>query len=209
VGTPLGSADINWFVTQLSDEQLWRRAAAGDGSSFGQLFERHSDAVYNHCFRRCASWSEAEDLTSMVFLEAWRKRQSTRFVGETILPWLLAVANNVIRSARRSKLRYQRFLSRLVRPDAQSAGTDELEARVDDERRMAVLLQQIRELRIEEQEVISLCDWSGLTYEEAASALNIPVGTVRSRLSRAHQHLRLAPDPNAPLSFDYAGLHHR
>src|SRR5713101_1745700 len=47
-----------------SDEELPVRAAAHDGAAFGELFERHADAVYNHCFRRCGSWSQAEDLTS-------------------------------------------------------------------------------------------------------------------------------------------------
>src|SRR6266851_7432746 len=47
-----------------ADEELPVRAAAHDGAAFGELFERHADAVYNHCFRRCGSWSQAEDLTS-------------------------------------------------------------------------------------------------------------------------------------------------
>jgi RNA polymerase sigma-70 factor (ECF subfamily) len=59
-------------------------------------------------------------------------------------------------------------------------------------RRILVIVHQLSR---EDQEVIALCDWSGLTYEEAASALAIPIGTVKSRLSRAHGRLRALMDP--------------
>jgi len=80
----------------VPDSELWRRAAGHDGTAFGELFERHADAVYLHCFRRTASWSTAEELTSVVFLEAWRRRRAVRLDTDSILPWLLAVANNAI-----------------------------------------------------------------------------------------------------------------
>jgi hypothetical protein len=54
------------------DRELWLRASDGDTAAFGELFSRHASAVYNHLFRRVADWSEAEDLTSAVFLQAWR-----------------------------------------------------------------------------------------------------------------------------------------
>jgi RNA polymerase sigma-70 factor, ECF subfamily len=57
-------------------------------SGFGRLFERHGRAVYNYCFRRTADWSAAEDLTSVVFLEAWRRRKDLRLDGDSLLPWL-------------------------------------------------------------------------------------------------------------------------
>ena len=55
---------------------------------------------------------------------------------------------------------------------------------------MASILAKVAVLRVEEQEVIALCDWANLSYSEAATALGIAVGTVRSRLSRAHGKLR-------------------
>ena len=67
--------------------------------------------------------------------------------------------------------------------------------RVDDEVTMRRLLLVLRQLNTEDQEVIALCDWSGLSYEEAATALDIPVGTVKSRLSRARTRLRALMDP--------------
>jgi RNA polymerase sigma-70 factor (ECF subfamily) len=62
--------------------------------------------------------------------------------------------------------------------------------RMDDERRMRWILIMFSHLKAKEREVIALCDWSGLSYAEAASALHIPIGTVRSRLFRAREHLR-------------------
>jgi DNA-directed RNA polymerase specialized sigma24 family protein len=57
-----------------SDRELWQLVGDGDSAAFGQFFDRHATAVYNHLFRRTANWSEAEDLTSAVFLLAWRRR---------------------------------------------------------------------------------------------------------------------------------------
>lgn len=173
-----------------SDSDLWQQATERDGAAFGLLFRRHGRTVYNHCFRRTASWAEAEDLTSTVFLEAWRRRRDVRFYSESVLPWLLAVANNMMRNAGRAKRRHQRFLTKLPEPPEVTDFVDDLAHRVDDERAMAGILAAISHLRIEEQEAIALCDWAGLSYDAAANALGVPVGTIRSRLSRAHHRLR-------------------
>lgn len=174
-----------------TDEELWRRSGDHDGAAFGLLFERHVNAVYNHCFRRSASWSRAEDLTSVVFLEVWRQRSRVHFHGDSILPWLLGVANNVIRNADRSVRRYHRLLNKLAIETAPMASVEEdLGKKVDDERSMALILEAVTTLRTEEQEVIALCDWANMTYAEAAASLDVPIGTIRSRLSRAHEHLR-------------------
>ena len=175
----------------VPDNELWLQAAHQDGAAFGELFERHADAVYLHCFRRTASWSRAEELTSTVFLEAWRRRQSACLETDSILPWLLAVANNVIRNANRALRRHQRLLAKLPPPPQADDFVDDAAGRLDDERDMAHMLRLLSALRTEEQEVIALCDWAGLSYTQAATALDVPVGTIRSRLSRAHEHLRV------------------
>jgi len=175
---------------EVPDGELWRLAGVHDGAAFGELFERHSTAVYNHCFRRTGSWSTAEDLSSVVFLEAWRRRSEVRLYGDSILPWLLAVANNATRNSDRSKFRHRRLLAKLAGVSPSSRFEDDADQRIDDENAMALILEKLSTLRNEEKEILALCDWSNLSYSEAAEALNIPIGTVRSRLSRARAHLR-------------------
>ena len=177
-------------TVELTDGDLWQSAAKGDPSAFGALFERHSDAVYNHCFRRTGSWEAAEDLASVVFLEAWRRRRDVSLSGESILPWLLAVANNVVRNRDRSLRRHRRLLAKLPAAVVAPDPAEEAVSRVDDERAMRRVLQVFTRLLPDEQDVLALCVWAGLSYTDAAVALGIPVGTVRSRLSRAREHLR-------------------
>src|SRR5918992_881798 len=102
-------------MTQATDEQLWARAASGAPEAFGDLYERHAGAVYNYCFRRTADWAVAEDLTSIVFLEAWRRRKDVRLHGESLLPWLYGIATNVLRNRSRSLRRYRAALGRIPR----------------------------------------------------------------------------------------------
>lgn len=180
---------------ELSDAELWTRVTAHDGGAFGELFDRHANKVYNHCFRRSADWSMAEDLTSIVFLEAWRKRGKMRLHGDSALPWLLAVANNCLRNAKRSRRRYHRLLAKLPRSEDAPSLDAQVIDRIDDEATMRRLLAVVHQLNIEDQEVIALCDWSGLSYDEAATALDVPLGTIKSRLSRARSRLRTLADP--------------
>ena len=173
-----------------TDRELLRR---GDPGAFGTLFERHGRAVYNYCFRRTADWAAAEDLTSVVFLEAWRKRNDVRIAGDTLLPWLYGVATNVLRNRSRSLRRYRAALERLPRGHEADFADDAAE-RLDDEAQMQRVLDAYQVLTKRDQDVLALCVWSGLSYEEAAIALDLPVGTVRSRLSRARARLRAATE---------------
>jgi RNA polymerase sigma factor (sigma-70 family) len=174
---------------QASDGDLWRRAVEGEPDAFGVLFERHAQAVYNYLFRRTADWALAEDMTSVVFVEAWRRRTDVRLERELLLPWLLGVATNVLRNKRRSQWRHRAALKRLPREHAQDFA-DEANDRLDDERQMRTVLRTIAQLPRREQDVLALCAWAELSYEEAAVALGVPVGTVRSRLSRARARIR-------------------
>jgi RNA polymerase sigma factor (sigma-70 family) len=186
---------IDW--ASASDQDLWSHAAIdGAGEAFGELFERHADRVYAHCFSRTGSWSMAEDLTSVVFLEAWRRRNEVRFSGDSALPWLLGVANNATRNAQRSLRRHNLLLAKLPPPGEEADIAADAAARVDQERLAQHLLCAMAGLRQAEQEVLALCDWAGLSYAEAAVATGVPEGTVRSRLFRARQHLRDLADDN-------------
>jgi RNA polymerase sigma factor (sigma-70 family) len=174
---------------QATDAELWRRAVEGEPDAFGALFERHARTVYNYLFRRTADWSLAEDLTSIVFLEAWRRREDVRVDGAVALPWLLGVATNVLRNRRRSQWRYRAAMQRLPR-ERHDDFAEDADERLDDERRMRTALRALAKLPQRERDVFALCGWGELSYEEAAVALGIPVGTVRSRLSRARARIR-------------------
>jgi RNA polymerase sigma factor (sigma-70 family) len=173
----------------ITDDDLWLRARGGDAEAFGVLFERHSRVIYNFCFRQTADWAAAEDLLSIVFLEAWRRREKDLPQG-MVRAWLYGIATFVVRTRRRTERRYRRALARLPREWTTPDFADDVEARLADESRMSVLLEQLRTLPAREQDVLTLCVWSRLTYEEVAVALGIPLGTVRSRLARARSRLR-------------------
>ncbi|MFI6514363.1 RNA polymerase sigma factor [Spirillospora sp. NPDC050679] len=181
----------------LTDAALWRRARDGDEHAFGELFDRHARAVYGFCFRRTADWTAAEDLTSVVFLETWRRRGQVRLESDSLLPWLYGVATNVLHNHRRSLRRHRAALARLPAPPPVPDGADDTAARLDAEHRMREVLASIAELPRRDREILTLSVWEGLGYAEIATALGVPVGTVRSRLSRVRAKLRVPPEPAA------------
>jgi RNA polymerase sigma factor (sigma-70 family) len=171
-------------------------AAPPTPERFGELFEEHADAIYNFCFRRLADWALAEDMTSAVFLEAWRRRAQVDLIAEPALPWLYGVATNLLRNHRRSLRRASAALARFHDAVSHPDFGDELAERLDAERGMRALHECIDALAPQEREALELCAWAELSYADAARALGVPVGTVRSRLSRARAHLRdlIGPD---------------
>lgn len=156
-----------------------------ESARFAALFDEHADAIYNYCYRRTANRSDAEDLLSGVFLQAWNRR--ARIPTNEELPWLYGIATNVIRNYWRSQRRFANLLARVSRERTREG--QDIESRGEDVRADR-LVEAIGRLRRTERDVFVLCAWQGLSYEDTAKALGIPVGTVRSRLSRARQKLR-------------------
>jgi len=166
------------------DAELWR-AAGADPQAFGELYERHAQAVFAFCARRTGDLALAEDLTSVVFLEAWRRRRSVRLSGDSALPWLLGTANNVVRNQRRSLRRHRAAVLRMSTNETSAGGEEEVIARVDAQQALSAALLAVARLPQAQRDVVNLVLWSGLSYEDAAQALGVPVGTVRSRIARA------------------------
>lgn len=179
-----------------SDVELWAAVRLGDGAAFETIYQRHADAIYNYAFRRTGSWAQAEDITSMVFLEAWRRRVDAQLTTPLVLPWLYGIASNLCRRQWRTLMRFQRMLTKLPSNHVEPDPAEGVVSRLEDERRMRVALEAVRDLNQDEQDVIALCVWSDLTYAEAAAALGLPIGTVRSRLSRARQKIRRQTTPH-------------
>jgi RNA polymerase sigma-70 factor (ECF subfamily) len=186
-------------VSEIPDRVLWRRAGEGDGAAFGILFERHAGRIYNYCFRRTADWALAEELTSVTFLLAWTGLGREPLTAESALPLLYGIATNALRNQRRSLRRGREAFARLPLERAEEPDfAEEAATRLDDQAAMRPLLGLFSRLPLREQDVVALCAWSGLAYEDAAVALGIPLGTVRSRLARGRRRLRELADASGP-----------
>jgi RNA polymerase sigma factor (sigma-70 family) len=185
-----------------SDVELWRRSRT-DPEAFGTLFERHVHAVYAFCCWRTGDSALAEDLTSVVFLEAWTHRRSITICGTSVRPWLLGVANNLSRNAIRGLVRHRAALARIPRVPDETFAEEDIVARLDAEVRLHEANKVLQGLSDAEREITLLVFWSGLSYEEAGEALRVPVGTIRSRVSRTRSRLRKMLLPvTAPEAYD-------
>jgi RNA polymerase sigma factor (sigma-70 family) len=171
-----------------SDAELWARSRAGDPDAFGALFERHAKLIFNYCFRRIGNRETAREMLQVVFLEAWRRRDK-ELPPDKVLPWLYGVATNVVRNQRRSERRFAAALSRLPSATVEPDFADRAAEHLDYERQAEKAIGLLHGLSKKQQEVFVLCAGMELSYEDAAYALDIPLGTVRSRLSSARARL--------------------
>jgi RNA polymerase sigma-70 factor (ECF subfamily) len=129
---------------------------------------------------------------STTFLHAWRRREDMKPGTDGPVPWLYGIAANLVRRHLRSAGRHRAALARLSAPRDEPDPSEDVAGRLDDENRVDRILAVLRSLPEGDQELFVLCVWQELSYQQAAAALGIPVGTVRSRLSRARNRLRLA-----------------
>ncbi|MFA7765292.1 RNA polymerase sigma factor [Streptomyces sp. NRRL S-448] len=168
------------------------RVRSGDPDAYAELFDSYARTLYNHAFRMTGDWAAAEDVMSAAFMEAWRLRGTIDPEGGSLRPWLLGIATNLARNHCRSNRRYRAAAAATAAAGAAAVPdhAEEVAGRLDDRRQIAATLGQLRALRGPEREVLLLCLGEGLEYAEAARVLGIPVGTVRSRLSRARTKLR-------------------
>jgi RNA polymerase sigma factor (sigma-70 family) len=178
------------------------RIRAGDPEAFGQLFDENAGAIYRHALRVTADQYTAEDVLSLTFLEAWRLRErldtdearperpETSCDPEGVRAWLFGIAVNVLRNTSRAARRHRAALARMPRPSPTPDPADAVIDRMTDDGDLLTAKRALERLRPDEREVIAMCVWSEVDYVTAAGALGIPVGTLRSRLSRAKTKLR-------------------
>jgi RNA polymerase sigma-70 factor (ECF subfamily) len=191
--TPTGRQGATTLVdrpdttTERTDAELWAR---GDEAAFGELYDRHAEAVWNHAYRLTASWSTAEDLTSSTFLTAWRRRQDVTLVREGALPWLYTVAGNLAHNEFRRTSRFQRLLRRVPVDDTVRDHADQVATSLDSEQRLRSVLDAVAALPGSEREVVELVLIGDLPVGEAAEVLGLAEASVRSRISRARSRLR-------------------
>jgi RNA polymerase sigma factor (sigma-70 family) len=173
------------------DQSSFRgRLRAGDPTSFGELFDQYAGSVFRHAVRITGDAQHSDDVVSLTFLEAWRLRERLDPEGGSALPWLLGIATNVLRNAARARRRHLNALARLPATEPVPDFSDDVIDRLSDAEQVAAARAAFAALPTAEQDVVALCVWSEVSYADAASALGIPLGTVRSRLSRARVRLR-------------------
>ena len=173
---------------------LVQRAQGGELTAFNTLVIRHQGAAYSLAFRFLRSREAAEDVTQEVFLRAYRALDGFR--GERFRSWLLRIVANAARDElRRRKRRPQRSLDE-TRDDPEMPSIDPPEpglgpeARAEQTDLRRILEEALAQLPEDWRLVVLLSDVHGLAYEEVARAAGLPLGTVKSRLSRARKRLR-------------------
>lgn len=165
---------------------------------FAHLFDRYAARLHWYIARRLGT-SEADDLVGQTFLIAFERRQQFAGSADGALPWLYGIATNLIHRRRRDEVRQYRAYAR-----SEPAGLDrhgdplaaEVADRVDAASASRILNGVLAGLRQAERDVLLLYCWEELSYAEIAEALDLPLGTVRSRLHRARRALRSALGPD-------------
>jgi len=173
---------------QAADEGIIA-ASLTDPAAFGLIFDRHYDAIHRYLARR-GGWALAEDLAMSVFLKAFESRRRFRPSACDARPWLYGIATNVLRRHARTEVRRLRAYGRATRPDVVHGDEAAMAERIDAQRAAPLIGEALARLPQAERSALLLVAWADLSYEEVAVALDVPIGTVRSRLHRARGRLR-------------------
>ncbi|HZT67914.1 MAG TPA: RNA polymerase sigma factor [Acidimicrobiales bacterium] len=160
-----------------------------DPTRFGEVFDEHAAVIYRYLARRLGP-EDAEELVGELFRIAFERRATfdPRLGG--VRPWLYGIATRLVANFRRSEARRLRATGRLLETEPPLADpTEGLVGAVDASRIWPRVAQAVAELPDLERDALILFAWEGLGYDEIAASLEIPVGTVRSRLHRARRRL--------------------
>lgn len=176
------------LAASLTDGELIAKSST-TADAFHELFDRHFKAVHRYLARRVGR-DRADDLASQTFTVAFTRRTTFRTEATDARPWLLGIATNLLMNDRRAE---RRSLEAVDRIGAQPAGPV---AELADDGLDHEVAAALAELDPDQRDVLLLFAWGELSYEEIASALAIPLGTVRSRMSRARSHLRRRLEPS-------------
>ena len=157
------------------------------GCSFGQVFEAEVEPLHGYIARRLGS-SAADDLTAETFAIAYRRWEDLD-PSRPVRPWLFGIASNLIRHHWRKERRMLRAYARSGVDPVLTEDDAPLE-RLEAQAARPAVAAALADLRHEEREVLFLHTWAELSDTEIADALSLPLGTVKSRLSRAREHMR-------------------
>lgn len=172
------------------DRELLERAQAGDSAAFGELIRPQLPSVRRFAYAFARRWSDADDLAQEALLKAYRSIAS--FEGRSSLAtWLYSVTRSVCLDHYRSRLAHARNVEDALEDQAEHASSQAgpdglLETKGDAE----LLWQALKGLPAEFRVPLVLFEIEGLGYDEIARVEGVPIGTVRSRLSRGRQQLK-------------------
>lgn len=184
----------------LEDAELIERVKTGETQAFSELVLKYQDRIYNTCLRICGHPQDAQDLTQDAFIKAFEKLQSFRHES-AFTTWLFRIAMNLaishLRSAKRRPLQSLNETSQALHTQADELirRTGKSKTQSPDETALKTELQQsvvtaLHSLDEEHRAVVVLRDIEGFSYEEISHILDIPTGTVKSRLYRGRIMLR-------------------
>jgi len=168
---------------------------------FTELFRRHAPYIQRYVVRRLGQ-DAADDIVAETFLLAFRQRDSYDQARSDARPWLYGIATNLIGHHRRAEIRLYRALARTGADPVTESFTDRIDDRVSASTASRRLAAALARLSAELRDTLLLVAWGDLSYEETATALGVPVGTVRSRISRARSALRRSLGDTNPAAFD-------
>lgn len=179
----------------MQDELLIRRAQRGDADAFEQLLLEHQKNVYNLCYRMAGNPDDAMDLSQETFLRAWRCLDQYQFAS-AFSTWLYRLCSNICIDFLRRRRRQQTVPltfedaegeeQTYAVPDAQPLPEEQVELKLTRETLQAAMAQLLPEHRA----VLQLRVVNEMSYEQIADVLDIQIGTVKSRLSRARNQLK-------------------
>jgi RNA polymerase sigma factor (sigma-70 family) len=169
-----------------SDAEVIGRSLS-DPEAFGVIYDRHAPTLLRFLGRRAGA-KVAEGLVGELFRIAFERRKTFDVSRASALPWLYGIGANLLLKHRRGEARRLRANARMAADEAadRRSSAAALDARVLFPR----VADAIEALPDDEREALLLFAWEELPYQSVAEALDLPIGTVRSRLNRARAHLR-------------------
>ncbi|MBE1577342.1 RNA polymerase sigma factor [Amycolatopsis roodepoortensis] len=174
----------------LDDAELIARSVTRP-DWFSAIFDRHAAHIHRYLVRRIGP-TAAEDALGEAFLVAFRKRAGYDTERRDARPWLYGIATNLVAQRRREEAKELKLREALGPPSHQEGHAERVAEQVTAEAMGKLLDSALAELADGDRDALTLFAGEGLSYEEVASALGIPIGTVRSRLNRARRKVREA-----------------
>ena len=171
-------------LRSAEDRELIARVTRSDRAAFRELYERHAPSLLGALRRLCPPGTDCEDLLQEVFLTVWRRAALYRPERGEPLTWLFTILRNKVIDHRRRVAARPRYEE--LDPERSAAPAP---AADPGDRRM-VLEQAMVKLRPDERRALEMTYFAGLTYEEAAAALEVPLGTLKSRIGAGLRRLR-------------------